>query len=166
MTLRSSRPTALGSAQRLKIGEVAKRSGIGIEALRFYERSGVLGRPGRTESGYRIYDTEVLERLDFIKRAQVLGFSLDEIRQIISEKEAGQSPCEAVRDIVRTHLQELDERMREMRRYRNELAATLTEWDKSGAVEGHICGLIESSKMNHDPSRQPMPRPKKRRSTK
>ncbi len=60
----------------LRIGEVSKRGGIGIEALRFYERSGLLGRPGRTHSGYRMYEPEVLERLDFIKRAQVLGFSL------------------------------------------------------------------------------------------
>ena len=131
----------------LKIGEVAKLSGIGIEALRFYERSGLLGRPERTQSGYRLYDREMLERLDFIKRAQVLGFSLEEIKQIISEREAGGNPCEAVRDIVRIRLQELDEHMRQMRRYRNELAATLAEWDKTGPVKGHICGLIEGSKI-------------------
>jgi len=96
-----------------------------------------------------MYDPGVLERLDFIRRAQVLGFSLDEIKQIISEKQAGESPCEAVRDVVHTRLQELDERMREMRRYRNELAATLAEWDKKDAVEGHICGFIEGSNLKH-----------------
>ena len=133
----------------LKIGEVAKLSGIGVEALRFYERAGLLGRPARTQSGYRMYDREVLERLDFIKRAQVLGFSLDEIKQIIAEKQAGESPCEAVRDIVRTRLKELDEHMRDMRRYRNELARTLAEWDKNGATPGHICGLIEQSNVTY-----------------
>lgn len=140
----------------LKIGEVAKLSGIGVEALRFYERSGLLGRPARTQSGYRTYDPAVLERLDFIKRAQVLGFSLDEIKQIIAEKQGGQSPCEAVRDIVRGRLGELDERMREMRRYRKELAGTLAEWDKAGAVEGHICGLIEGSNLKHHLSNSKM----------
>ena len=140
------------SRAALKIGEVAKLTGIGIEALRFYERSGLLGRPGRNQSGYRLYDPEVLERLHFIKRAQVLGFSLDEIKQIIAEKQAGDSPCEAVRDIVRTRLQGLDDHKREMRRYRNELAATLAEWDKTGPIEGHICGLIEGSELNHDPT--------------
>ncbi len=133
----------------LKIGEVARRSGIGIEALRFYERSGLLGRPARTQSGYRMYEPEVLERLDFIKRAQVLGFSLDEIKQIITEKEGGQSPCAAVRDVVRQRLGELDEHMKEMRRYRNELARMLTEWDKVGTRKGHICGLIEGSNLKH-----------------
>lgn len=149
MAVRSKKEVGSNSVP-LKIGEVAKLSGIGIEALRFYERSGLLGRPSRTQSGYRLYDREVLERLDFIKRAQVLGFSLDEIKQIISEKEAGESPCEAVREIVRTRLQELDKHMRDMRRYRNELAATLARWDKTGAIEGHVCGLIEGSQISHD----------------
>ena len=152
MAVRPKQKATSEASAVLKIGEVAKRSGIGIEALRFYERGGLLGRPGRTQSGYRLYDREVLERLDFIKRAQVLGFSLDEIKQIIAEKQEGESPCEAVRDIVRTRLHELDEHMRDMRRYRNELAATLAEWDKTGPTEGHICGLIERSKITRDMS--------------
>jgi DNA-binding transcriptional MerR regulator len=100
-----------------------------------------------------MYEPEVLERLDFIKRAQVLGFSLDEINQIIAEKQAGESPCEGVRDIVRNRLEELDKQMKEMRRYRNELASTLAEWDKTGAVKGHICGLIEGSNIKLDRSK-------------
>ena len=95
MALRS-KASGSGSRLDLKIGEVAKESGIGIEALRFYERSGLLGRLGRTASGYRIYDHNVFERLDFIKRAQLLGFSLNEIKQIISEKEAGISKPSAL----------------------------------------------------------------------
>ena len=153
MALRSKQQITTESRAPLKIGEVAKLSGVGIEALRFYERSGLLGRPGRTQSGYRMYDTEVLERLDFIKRAQVLGFSLDEIKQIIAEKNGGHSPCAEVREVVRSRLHELDQRMREMRRYRNELSNTLVEWDKSGNVEGHICGLIEGSNIKPDLSK-------------
>ncbi|HKO60626.1 MAG TPA: heavy metal-responsive transcriptional regulator [Pyrinomonadaceae bacterium] len=149
MALRSKQQERVASSAPLKIGEVAKLSGIGIEALRFYERSGLLGQPARAQSGYRLYEAEVLERLDFIKRAQVLGFSLDEIKQIVAEKQSGHSPCEAVRDVVRTRLQELDVHMKEMRRYRNDLAATLAEWDKTGAVEGHICGFIEGSNLKH-----------------
>lgn len=68
-----------GTGGSLKIGEVAKASGIGIEALRFYERSGLLGKPARASSGYRMYDEKVLDRLAFIKKAQTLGFTLDEI---------------------------------------------------------------------------------------
>lgn len=131
----------------LKIGELAKRSGIGIEALRFYERQGLLGAPARTQSGYRMYDSAVLERLEFIKRAQVLGFSLAEIGGIIAEKDAGQSPCAEVREIVRHRLEEIDQRLKVMKRYRRELAAALRDWDATGDVEGHVCGLIEGAKM-------------------
>jgi MerR family copper efflux transcriptional regulator len=133
----------------LKIGEVARISGIGIEALRFYERSGLLGRPARTASGYRIYDREVINRLAFIKRAQTLGFTLDEIKHVIAEKQSGQSPCAEVREIVRQRLQELDERMTQMRRYRKELGAALAEWDKADTSDGDICGLIEGTDIEH-----------------
>jgi DNA-binding transcriptional MerR regulator len=150
------------SRHPLKIGEVAKASGIGIETLRFYEKSGLLDQPSRTESGYRLYDSDVLTRLDFIKRAQVLGFSLDEIRRIIADKRAGQSPCAEVREIVRHRLTELDERMREMKRYRNDLAKALAEWEQTGDVDGHVCGLIEGSSLEHRIDRQRDIRKRKR----
>lgn len=133
----------------LKIGEVSQASGIGIEALRFYERSGLLGKPVRSASGYRLYDEGVLERLSFIKKAQTLGFSLDEIRRIIEDARSGASPCDEVREIVRRRLAELDERLREMKRYRQELAQTLEEWDEVGRAPGHICGLIETAEIEN-----------------
>ncbi|HEX8175806.1 MAG TPA: heavy metal-responsive transcriptional regulator [Pyrinomonadaceae bacterium] len=133
----------------LRIGEVSKRSGVGIEALRFYEKSGLLDKPSRTFSGYRVYGPEILDRLAFIKQAQALGFSLDEIRRIVDDARRGESPCHEVREIVSRRLEELDERMRELRRYRKELAETLEEWNKVGRAPGHICGLIESSHVEH-----------------
>lgn len=147
----------------LKIGEVSQMSGIGVEALRFYERGGLLGKPSRSTSNYRLYDGSVLERLDFIKKAQKLGFSLDEIKRIISDAEGGASPCDEVREIVRRRLAELDERMRETKRYRKELAETLEEWDEVGRAPGRICGLIEGAEIENPltPSRTPPPRPKK-----
>src|ERR687894_185854 len=133
----------------LKIGEVSRRSGVGIEALRFYEKGGLIDRPSRTPSGYRVYGEEVLERLAFIKRAQALGFSLDEIRQIVDDARRGESPCDEVREIVRQRMEELDERLRELQRYRKELKSTLEEWDKVGRAPGHVCGLIEGSHVGH-----------------
>lgn len=133
----------------LKIGEVSKRSGVGIEALRFYEKSGLLDSPARTFSGYRVYGEEVLERLAFIKQAQALGFSLDEVRRIVEDARKGQSPCDEVREIVRRRLSELDERLRELHRHRKELQQTLAQWDEVGRAPGHICGLIEGSGVEH-----------------
>jgi DNA-binding transcriptional MerR regulator len=147
--LSRSTKTRPATSETLKIGEVAKASGVGVETLRFYEKSGLLDQPSRTESGYRLYDTEVLGRLDFIKRAQILGFSLDEIKRVIADRRAGQSPCAEVREIVRSRLADLDERLHEMKRYRKELASALAEWDEKGDVPGHVCGLIEGSHIGH-----------------
>ena len=133
----------------LKIGEVSKRSGVGVEALRFYEKSGLLERPSRTYGGYRVYGEDVLDRLAFIKQAQALGFSLEEIRRIVEDARKGQSPCDEVREIVRRRMEELDERLRELQRHRRELKQTLEEWDKVGRAPGHICGLIEGSEVGH-----------------
>ena len=133
----------------LKIGDVSKRSGVGIEALRFYEKSGLLDKPSRTYSGYRVYGEDVLDRLAFIRQAQALGFSLEEIRRIVEDARKGQSPCEEVREIVRRRMEELDVRLRELQRHRKELKQTLEEWDKVGRAPGHICGLIEGSEVGH-----------------
>lgn len=108
-----------------------------------------MGKPVRSASGYRLYDEGVLERLSFIKKAQTLGFSLDEIRRIIEDARSGASPCDEVREIVRRRLAELDERLREMKRYRQELAQTLEEWDEVGRAPGHICGLIETAEIEN-----------------
>ncbi len=151
---------ALTDEKQLKIGEVSRRSGVGIEALRFYEKSGLLERPGRTYSGYRLYDEAVLERIVFIKRAQALGFTLDEISQLIQHKHAGESPCEEVREIIRTRLQELDERIERMVKYRSELTAELSAWDKIGHADGHVCGLIEKSHIENGLSGENQLRPR------
>lgn len=126
-----------------RIGEVARRSGVAIETLRFYEKSGLLEPAGRTDSGYRLYDSDVFERLRFIKKAQSVGFRLDEIARIIEESEAGKRPCEDVRRLAAEKLADLEKRIRELQRYRRELKQTLDAWEHVGERDGYICGLIE-----------------------
>lgn len=140
----------IGTTDRTyKIGEVSRLTGVGIETLRFYEKSGLLDRPSRTASGYRVYEAPILDRLAFIKKAQVLGFTLDEIRELIAHKRAGENPCSHVRAKVKTRLAELDERIRQMTVYRDELAAELKQWEKKREAAGHVCGLIEGSHIEH-----------------
>lgn len=129
----------------MKIGEVSKKSGVGIEALRFYEKSGLLDRPDRTYSGYRLYPAEVLERIAFIKQAQTLGFTLDEIKSLISQKKKGESPCYEVREIIRRRIDEINDKIVLLVKYRDEVSAALNEWDQKETVDGHVCGLIEES---------------------
>lgn len=133
------------SSRLLKIGEVAARSGLGVEALRFYESRGLLQPVTRTEAGYRLYDAVVFERLDFIRKAQAIGFNLDEISRIITEAREG-LPCEEVRRLAAEKLAELDRRLAELKRYRRELKVTVEAWERVGQQEGAICGLIEGLK--------------------
>ena len=90
----------------LTIGEVAKRSGIGLETVRFYERKGLIEEPPRTDSGYRQYPEDVVARLRFIRRAKELGFSLKEISELFSLRVDPDTTCADVKR--RTDLKILD----------------------------------------------------------
>src|SRR5206468_13012610 len=80
----------------LSIGQVARRAGVGVETVRFSEREGLLEEPPRRASGYRQYDEQGVKRLHFIKRAQPLGFSLQEITELLMLRVDGQTSCEEV----------------------------------------------------------------------
>lgn len=135
--------TLAPKSEPFRIGEVARRSGVAIETLRFYEKCGLIEPDGRTESGYRLYDSSVFERLSFIKKAQSVGFRLEEIARIIDESAAGKRPCKEVRRLAAEKLDELDQRIKELRRYRRELKETLAAWEHEGERDGYVCGLIE-----------------------
>jgi len=138
-------PDSYDDAGMMKIGEVSKKTGVGIEALRFYEKSGLLERPKRTQSGYRLYPAETLERIAFIKQAQTLGFSLEEINHLIGLKRKGESPCSEAREVIRKRLDALNEKIAQLITYRDEVTEALKEWDAKERVDGHVCGLIEAS---------------------
>jgi Hg(II)-responsive transcriptional regulator len=82
---------------KLTVGKVAKAAGVGVETLRFYEREGVLDPPARTASGYRIYDAHTIDRIRFIHRAQGLGFTLREIRELIALDSDPDAECDELR---------------------------------------------------------------------
>jgi MerR family Zn(II)-responsive transcriptional regulator of zntA len=131
---------------QLRIGEVARQSGVGIETLRFYESRRLISPATRTEAGYRLYDRSVFDRLAFIKKAQSVGFSLDEIAWIVDEAQQGRRPCAEVRTLAQARLAELDRKLAELKRYRGELQQTLDAWNREGEKDGLICGLIEGLK--------------------
>lgn len=92
----------------LRIGELASAAGVSTDAVRYYERLKILPRPSRTRAGYRLYSEEDVERLRFIKQAQSLGLSLDEVKELLPARRAGLSECERVRDLLAAKLAELD----------------------------------------------------------
>lgn len=109
----------------LSIGRVAHAARVSVQTIRYYERLGLIATVSRTAGGYRVYRPEAIERLAFIKHAQALGFSLDEIKEILRLKYAGQSPCECVCKLLEEKLQHIERQIAEFRRFRAELRNTL-----------------------------------------
>ena len=89
----------MGTAS-LQIGQVAQRTGLSVDAIRFYEKSGLLARPARTQGGYRLYEEREVADLEFIQKAQQLGFSLNEIRELFSIQRHPHEVCVHVRDLI------------------------------------------------------------------
>ena len=98
----------------MRIGELADQSGVSAKTLRFWESAGLLADPARTPSGYRNYDPEVLERLNFIRHAQAAGLTLAEIRQVLAIADGGEPPCGHVTDLIDQHLTEVVDRIRDL----------------------------------------------------
>ena len=98
----------------MKIGTVAKQSGIGIETIRFYEREGLIAVPNRGLSGYREYTEDVIVRLSFIRRAKDLGFSLKEIKELLSLKAKPISKCASVKKKANKKIEEIEEKITQL----------------------------------------------------
>lgn len=130
----------------MQIGELAKRGGVSVQTVRFYERKGLLPEPPRRESGYRNYSEEDLERVRFILQAKSLGFSLEEIRDILRMRERGKCPCVDVIAMAECHLREIEDRLDHLARFRNELERALRMWKRSQGQQlasDSFCILIE-----------------------
>ena len=105
----------------LSIGQVARRAGVGVETVRFYEREGLLEEPPRRASGYRQYSEQVVMRLHFIKRAKQLGFSLKEISELLLLRVDAQTTCEEVKQRKEAKLAEVERKLVELQRMRQAL---------------------------------------------
>lgn len=108
----------------LQIGEVARRAGVSIDTLRYYEKVKLIPRPTRSSGGFRLFAPEHIERVRFIKQAQELGFSLEEIKGLLAT--GGAEECRTVRDLLKRKLSELDERLKTMKDFRRGLTRHLS----------------------------------------
>jgi len=106
----------------LKIGDVARLADVSIDAVRFYEREGLLGRVRRSQSGQRQYDDETVRRLAFVWRATALGFSLAEVKSLLSLRVSARVPCERVRERALNKLADIDRRIATLQQMRDALA--------------------------------------------
>ncbi len=126
----------------LTIGEVAKRSGIGLETVRFYERKGLIEEPPRTDSGYRQYPAAVVARLRFIKRAKELGFSLKEILELLSLRVDPDTTCADVKKRADLKILDIEQKistLQKMKKALTKLAASCT-----GSGPSSDCPILEA----------------------
>lgn len=132
----------------MRIGELADDVGMTTKALRFYEQRGLLPEPVRTASGYRDYPPEAVERLQFIRDSQFAGLTLAEIQSVLELKDAGAGTCEHTADLIRRHLDDLDERIRSLEQTRERLRALslrAARLDPVECTDPHRCQVIATS---------------------
>lgn len=127
--------------KHLKIGEVAKQSEVGIETIRYYEREGLLAEPDRRPSGYRQYDDTVIARLRFIRRTKELGFTLSEIKELLSLRFDTSTRCEHVRERAEHKIADIEQRIRALQKMKRSLKQIISECTVTGSL--HDCPLLE-----------------------
>jgi len=126
----------------MKIGEVAKAAGIGIDAVRFYEREGLIPTPARRPSGYREYTPDVVVNLRFIKRAKELGFSLKEIGDLLRLEASDATTAADVRERAEAKLEDLEERIRALQQMRRALRKLVESCPGQGPLSG--CSILRA----------------------
>ncbi|MEU0042895.1 heavy metal-responsive transcriptional regulator [Streptomyces werraensis] len=134
----------------MKIGEVARITGLNTKTIRFYEEAGVLPLPARTPTGHRDYGPEVADRLQFIRRCQAAGLSLREVRQILAVHDGGEAPCGHVRRVLNERLDQVRAQIAELTALEAHLE-TLTARAEQGAPAGDtghdsasVCWILET----------------------
>ena len=128
----------------LKIGELQAASGVTIKTIRYYEELGLIYSQRRTDGGFRLFSRQVIPRLSFIRRAQRLGFSLQEIHHILDIHDRGQLPCADVRDSVETKIEDIEQQIHQLRTLQAELRSLIEATaDSSKRQQGIICPILQ-----------------------
>ncbi|MBG0796811.1 helix-turn-helix domain-containing protein [Methylocystis sp. L43] len=111
--------------QPLTIGRLAATTGVKLETVRYYERIELMPPPARTASGHRAYEQAHVRRLAFIRRARELGFSIEQIRALLALAEPSRASCAEVREIARTHLDDVRAKLADLTKLERILGATI-----------------------------------------
>ena len=126
----------------MKIGQLAQRAAVNLQTIRYHEREGLLPEPRRLSSGYRLYTDSMVRRVRFIKRAQEIGFSLAEIRELLSLRADGRRERNEVRAIAQAKIADIEDKMRTLKAMKTVLNR-LTE-RCSGCGPASECPILES----------------------
>ena len=126
------------------IGRLAALTGVKIPTIRFYEQNDLIPPPGRTEGGQRRYDENAVRRLHFIRHARELGFSVEDIRQLLALSERPALPCDSAEQIARHHLQQVEGKIARLRLIRSELKRMIQACNGGSVVHCRILGALST----------------------
>jgi MerR family mercuric resistance operon transcriptional regulator len=135
-------------ARGVQIGKVARATGLSVDTIRFYEKEGLLREPERSEGGFRLYSARDIENLHFIHKAQELGFSLAEIRELLLVQDERTESCTHVRDLIQSRLGAVRGKIDDLKRLERHLTQALRKCEdalgdgKAGAAHEH-CPVLE-----------------------
>ena len=125
----------------MRIGEVARKTGVKAETIRFYERVGILTAPSRTRSNYRDYGPAEAARLIFIRRARDLGFSMPDIRELLELSEEDDRSCAEVDSLARAHLGQVESKIAALQVMRDELSRMIASCEQDRVSD---CRIIDA----------------------
>ena len=139
----------------LLIGEVASSSGLTVDAVRYYERMGLLEHQARTSGGFRTYSTDVVDRLAFIRQAQTLGLRLKDVRELLGASgRRGRNGCEQVRSLLVRRLADVETQMKELKSFRRTLRSALDNCDAALTLPSvDQCPVVSS--LSPSPKKRP-----------
>lgn len=139
------------------IGRIAKRAGLSADAIRFYERNQILTQPRRTEGGFRLYTDQDVEAVLFVRRAQRLGFSLPQIRELLALSRSRDRSCAAVRNRLQRKLSDVRAKIHELEHLDSELRNALRRCERELRKRDSRCPLLESASKNSKTPREAAP---------
>ncbi len=141
----------MSKSTNLKIGELAKQTGFAVGTLRYYSDLGLLQPVQRGDNGYRYYSQDAGQQVKFIKKAQALGFTLEEIKQILDVRDRGEKPCALVQSLLDSKIEQIQIQIRRMTLFKAELEEYRTAWTNNPNPESkpqEVCPLISSVSLN------------------
>lgn len=140
--------TRIQRAGGITRGELARRTGVNLETIRYFERIGILPAPPRTEGGHRIYAESHVRTLGFVRRARSLGFAPDEVRTILELGGPGKASCAEVREIAAHHLQQVRSKIADLVEIERLLATTIDHCSGKQEPECAVIEMIECPEAN------------------
>lgn len=131
------------SGRGISRGELARRTGVNLETIRYFERIGMIPAPPRTEGGHRVYGEQHVRLLGFVRRARELGFTPEEVRGILDLGGPGKACCDEVRAIAEHHLERVRAKMADLAQLESLLASTIDHCSGGGAPDCAIIDMLE-----------------------